>query len=109
VLIKDHHQGYITWDEFERNQRVIADNAVSKGSAMVKGAVRSGEVLLAGLLRCGIRCWAAYITWRVERLAVARLGAMSDRQLRDLGIVRSQIEFAVKNGIGRGRVARPCL
>jgi uncharacterized protein YjiS (DUF1127 family) len=59
--------------------------------------------------RALIRCWAAYMTWRIERLAVACLGAMSDRQLRDLGIVRSQIEFAVKNGIGRGRVARRCL
>jgi DNA invertase Pin-like site-specific DNA recombinase len=27
VLLKDQHEGYITWDEFERNQRVIADNA----------------------------------------------------------------------------------
>jgi hypothetical protein len=53
VLIKDHHEGYISWDEFERNQRVIAHNAVSEGSAMVKGAVRKDEVLLAGLLRCG--------------------------------------------------------
>ena len=53
VLIKDHHDGYISWEEFERNQRVIADNAMSKGSAIVKGAVRKGEVLLAGLLRCG--------------------------------------------------------
>ncbi len=53
VLIKDHHEGYISWDEFEHNQQVIADNAVSKGSAIVKGAVRKGEVLLAGLLRCG--------------------------------------------------------
>src|SRR5262245_43462572 len=54
VLIKDHHEGYINWEEFERNQQVIADNAVSKGSAIVKGAVRKGEVLLAGLLRCGL-------------------------------------------------------
>jgi DNA invertase Pin-like site-specific DNA recombinase len=53
VLIKDHHEAYITWDEFERNQRVIANNATGKGSAMVKGAVRRGELLLPGLLRCG--------------------------------------------------------
>jgi DNA invertase Pin-like site-specific DNA recombinase len=53
VLIKDHHEGYISWEEFERNQRVISDNATSRGSAIVKGAVRKGEVLLAGLLRCG--------------------------------------------------------
>jgi len=32
---------------------MIADNATGKGSAVVRGAVRSGEPLLAGLLRCG--------------------------------------------------------
>src|SRR5271166_2639594 len=53
VLIKGHHAGYITWEEFERNQDVIANNATGKGSAAVKGAVRRGELLLPGLLRCG--------------------------------------------------------
>lgn len=52
VLIKDHHEGYITWDEFERNQRLIVDNANGK-SFMSRGSVRRGEALLAGLLRCG--------------------------------------------------------
>jgi Recombinase/Recombinase zinc beta ribbon domain len=52
VLLKDQHEGYITWGEFERNQRVITNNAAGKGSA-VTGAVRRGELLLAGLLRCG--------------------------------------------------------
>src|SRR6516164_4177902 len=36
-----------------RGLHQLGHNAVSKGSAMVKGAVRKGEVLLAGLLRCG--------------------------------------------------------
>jgi DNA invertase Pin-like site-specific DNA recombinase len=54
VLLKDQHEAYITWSEFERNQRVIADNATGKG-ASARGAVRRGELLLAGLLRCG-RC-----------------------------------------------------
>jgi uncharacterized protein YjiS (DUF1127 family) len=49
------------------------------------------------------------MTWRVERLAVARLGAMSDRQLLDLGIVRSRIAFAVKDGIEHGRLASRCF
>jgi DNA invertase Pin-like site-specific DNA recombinase len=53
VLIKDHHEPYISWDEFGRNQRVIANNATGKGSATTKGAVRRGELLLPGLLRCG--------------------------------------------------------
>jgi DNA invertase Pin-like site-specific DNA recombinase len=52
VLLKDQHEGYITWGEFESNQRVITNNATGKGSA-VTGAVRRGELLLAGLLRCG--------------------------------------------------------
>src|ERR1700683_3343284 len=53
VLLQDQHEGYITWSEFERNQQVIADNATGKGSASARGAVRTGGLLLAGLLRCG--------------------------------------------------------
>jgi DNA invertase Pin-like site-specific DNA recombinase len=52
VLILDHHGGYIAWAEFERNQRLISDNANGQ-SFMSRGAVRRGEALLAGLLRCG--------------------------------------------------------
>jgi DNA invertase Pin-like site-specific DNA recombinase len=52
VLLKDQHEGYISWSEFERNQRVIADNATNQAPA-ARGAVRRGELLLAGLLRCG--------------------------------------------------------
>jgi hypothetical protein len=52
VLILDHHEGYIGWAEFERNQRLITDNANGK-SFMSRGSIRRGEALLAGLLRCG--------------------------------------------------------
>src|SRR6201997_1063575 len=52
VLIRDHHDGYISWGEYDRNQKMIASNANMKG-AMVPGAVRNGDGLLAGLLRCG--------------------------------------------------------
>ncbi len=51
VLIKDHHQGYITWDEYERNQAQIKENAAMKG-AMARGPARTGRSLLAGLMRC---------------------------------------------------------
>jgi hypothetical protein len=51
-LLLDHHEGYPSWTEFERNQRLIADNANSKG-LMGRGSIRRGETLLAGLLRCG--------------------------------------------------------
>jgi excisionase family DNA binding protein len=52
VLLPEHHEGYISWEEYARNQRLIADNANSKG-LMARGSVRRGDALLAGLLRCG--------------------------------------------------------
>src|SRR6516165_10536448 len=54
VLIKEHHEGYITWEDFERNQRLMADNA-NRRSNMGRGSIRHGEALLAGLFRCA-RC-----------------------------------------------------
>src|SRR6266508_2690867 len=54
VLLKDHHEGYIAWQEFERNQRLIADNANGK-SYLGRGSIRRGEALLPGLFRCA-RC-----------------------------------------------------
>jgi len=54
ILIRDHHEGYISWAEFERNQQLIADNANGK-RFLSRGAVRPGEALLPGLLRCA-RC-----------------------------------------------------
>jgi DNA invertase Pin-like site-specific DNA recombinase len=52
VLIVQHHEGYIDWDTYEHNLRVIADNTNMRGN-MVRGSLRRGEALLAGLLRCG--------------------------------------------------------
>jgi DNA invertase Pin-like site-specific DNA recombinase len=52
VLVRDHHEGYISWAEYERNMEVIAHNAGNKG-LMVRRAVRRGPALLNGLLRCG--------------------------------------------------------
>ena len=48
VLIRDRHEGYIGWDEYERNLALIAANEPT-----LKGAVRNGGALLTGLLRCG--------------------------------------------------------
>jgi len=51
VLIRDHHPGYITWEQFESNQSMLARNAHMK-SRMGPKAGRGGRSLLAGLLRC---------------------------------------------------------
>jgi excisionase family DNA binding protein len=52
VLIRDHHAGYISWEDYENNRRTINGNANMKGE-MVPGSVRNGGGLLIGLLRCG--------------------------------------------------------
>jgi uncharacterized protein YjiS (DUF1127 family) len=36
--------------------------------------------------------WAAYLNWRIEQQAITHLRSMSDAQLDDIGLVRSQIE-----------------
>jgi excisionase family DNA binding protein len=51
VLLRDHHPGYISWEQYERNQAMIAANAHMK-SRMQPKAGRGGRALLSGLLRC---------------------------------------------------------
>ena len=53
VLLKDHHEGYIDWAEFERNQTQLAANAYGRIGGVKSG--RGGQALLVGLLMCG-RC-----------------------------------------------------
>lgn len=52
VYIPDHHEGYISWDAYQSNQALIANNTNAKGD-IVRGSVKRGGALLSGLLRCG--------------------------------------------------------
>lgn len=38
VLLRDHHPGYISWEEFEENQQMIAENAYMQRRMSRKGA-----------------------------------------------------------------------
>ncbi len=53
VLIQDHHDGYVTWSQFMRNQRQLANNVQRREAT---GAAKQGGAVLVGLLRCA-RCW----------------------------------------------------
>jgi len=54
VLLRDNHQGYISWREYEENHKLLTENAHMKKNCDRKSA-RGGRALLTGLMRCG-RC-----------------------------------------------------
>lgn len=54
VLLTEHHQGFITWDTYEMNQKRIASNT-HPTAHQATGAIREGAALLQGLATCG-RC-----------------------------------------------------
>jgi uncharacterized protein YjiS (DUF1127 family) len=52
-----------------------------------------------GDLLATLKRWCvAYITWRIERAAIAHLCVMSDRQLKDIGVSRCEITRVVTSG-----------
>jgi DNA invertase Pin-like site-specific DNA recombinase len=63
VFIRDHHPGYIDWESYEHNQRMIGRNSNRSKSHEGQSSVRTGQALLAGVLRCGVcgrRLFVAY-------------------------------------------------
>jgi hypothetical protein len=83
VLIKDHHDGYISWQEFERNQRLIADNVNGK-SYLGRSSIRQGGALLPDPLSLRtVRQEVSGILWRVEgALAALRVPGCIQRTSR---------------------------
>lgn len=50
ALIPKAHEGYVSWEDFERIQKIIVGNRLSDYEP--SGAARRGSALLTGLLRC---------------------------------------------------------
>ena len=68
-FVPNTHEGYVSWEEFERIQAVIAGNNRVAGQA---GAVQGGMALLSGLLRCA-RCGRKLdVLYRGERPGAIR-------------------------------------
>jgi DNA invertase Pin-like site-specific DNA recombinase len=55
TLIHDAHPGYISWQEYEENERRLQENATAFGSQRHRSPPREGPALLQGLALCG-RC-----------------------------------------------------
>lgn len=50
VLIEDHHEGYITWQQFLATEAKLAANNTKRGAR----PVREGTALCQGIIRCGV-------------------------------------------------------
>lgn len=64
-LMLDSHPGYISWEEFEENQRRLRDNARAVGADR-RSPPREGPALLQGLVicgRCALRMMVQYRTY----------------------------------------------
>ena len=62
VLIRDSHEGYITWQDYEENLSMLESNAASREPSAA-GVAKKGSALLGGLLRCrhcGRKMFVAY-------------------------------------------------
>lgn len=55
VFIAEHHEGYISWETYEKNQKMIEQNGTNFQQNPQMLAIREGHGLLSGLLRCS-RC-----------------------------------------------------
>ena len=67
ALIRDAHPGYISWDQYETNQKLLLGNATAHGADRAAGPAREGTALLQGLAicgRCGRRMTVRYHTRR---------------------------------------------
>ncbi len=54
VLIPNTHEGYISWEEHEENQRRLRECAQAHGADRRKSPPREGPALLQGLVLCGV-------------------------------------------------------
>ena len=83
VLILDHHCGYIGWEEYLKNRKLMAENLAQR-EGEGRGAVKKGAALLSGLLRCG-RCGRKLqVIYSGSHGQVARYSCCGARELRGI-------------------------
>jgi excisionase family DNA binding protein len=102
VLIQDHHLGYVSWEEYERNQAMMADNSFMQSGAEPK-AGRGGRALLSGLLRCrrcGRMLQVSYIGKRGAVIHYQCIGANKQRgEDRCIAFGGLRVDAAVANEV----------
>lgn len=64
IKIEDHHEGYISWQEYLGNGEILTNNRTNEEGNMLPTAVREGLGLLQGLLICS--CCGRRLTVRYQ-------------------------------------------
>jgi Recombinase/Recombinase zinc beta ribbon domain len=84
ALIPGAHPGYITWETYEANQKILLGNAAAHGADRAAGPAREGTALLQGLAICG----------RCGRRMTIRYHARSGTEVPDYQCMREAIDNA---------------
>ena len=106
VSLKEHHEGYITLEEFFQNQERLEKNRTNGEETLLAGPAREGLALLQGLLLCGtcghaltVRytgnggIYPCYLCNRLRREGTANKDCMSFRcELLDAAIAEEVLQ-----------------
>ena len=103
VLIHDHHQGYINWQDHEAILARIGRNAHPQPHGAGQGAVREGTALLQGLAVCG-ECGRRLSTHYTGRAASPGYHCRGETEFKDraslcLYVGAVQIDRAVAKAV----------
>ncbi|MEH6584741.1 MAG: recombinase family protein [Halioglobus sp.] len=85
VLIQEAHVGYISWEEFERNQTILKRNSggFAKGA---RGSVpREGTALLQGRVVCGLCGARMRVRYQLVGATLAPYYQCTEASVRDAG------------------------
>jgi DNA invertase Pin-like site-specific DNA recombinase len=53
VVIPDVFEGYISWEQYQKNERQLANNAAPQGEDRLRSPPKSGPALIQGIVLCG--------------------------------------------------------
>jgi DNA invertase Pin-like site-specific DNA recombinase len=111
VVIHDHHEGYISWEQFLANQQRLAQNHTRKGQR----PPREGHALCQGIVRCG-GCGGSMTTLHRREGQLLRMRPLPRRPRQHPGLPagegdrrrRADRPSAASGARARGDRARAC-
>jgi len=95
VFIPDHHEAYITWEQYKANQARIGEARPRWSMQQNQGAIRDGLALLTGVLRCGHCGGLVRVAYKRESAHYYCNGGLPDGSQRCLSFGSKAIDHTV--------------